>query len=70
VAAPISLTTGFALRAERDPGAGWVAARGSDYADLMRRVKTAGLLERRPLLIRGFGVRVPGGAPVLTWAYS
>jgi len=26
--------------------------------------------ERAPLklLIRGFGVRVPGGAPVLTWA--
>jgi hypothetical protein len=23
-----------------------------------------------PLLIRGFGVRVPGGAPVLTWAIS
>src|SRR6266851_9695495 len=22
------------------------------------------------LLIRGFGVRVPGGAPVLTWCYS
>src|SRR5690349_10095724 len=22
-----------------------------------------------PLLIRGFGVRVPGGAPVLTWSY-
>jgi hypothetical protein len=24
----------------------------------------------RPLLIRGFGVRVPGGAPVLTWGFS
>jgi len=23
-----------------------------------------------PLLIRGFGVQVPGGAPVLTWPYS
>src|SRR5205807_5129514 len=23
-----------------------------------------------PLLIRGFGVRVPGGAPVLTWGYT
>jgi hypothetical protein len=23
-----------------------------------------------PLLIRGFGVQVPGGAPVLSWAYS
>jgi hypothetical protein len=22
------------------------------------------------LLIRGFGVRVPGGAPVLTWVYT
>jgi hypothetical protein len=22
------------------------------------------------LLIRGFGVQVPGGAPVLTWSYS
>jgi hypothetical protein len=30
------------------PERGAVTARGSDFADLLRRVKTAGLLQRRP----------------------
>jgi fatty acid desaturase len=44
VAAPIPLT----IQPERGIAAGRVAARGSDFADLMRRVKAAGLLDRRP----------------------
>jgi hypothetical protein len=36
------------VQPERSPGAARMPARGSDYADLMRRVKVAGLLERRP----------------------
>src|SRR6266700_1128413 len=27
-------------------------------------------MQNRGLLIRGFGVRVPGGAPVLTWGFT
>jgi fatty acid desaturase len=46
--------------------AGTVAARGSDFADLMRRVKAAGLLERR----RGYyltKIAVTGGLLVAGW---
>src|SRR6266511_398165 len=40
-------------------------ARGLDWRARVGRDST----KRSGLLIRGFGVRVPGGAPVLTWAF-
>ena len=49
MAAPIPLTIQPELTvAGRGATAGQVTARGSDFADLMRRVKAAGLLQRRP----------------------
>jgi fatty acid desaturase len=63
VAAPTPLT----IRPERGTAAGRVTARGSDYADLMRRVKAAGLLERR----RGYyltKIAVTGGLLTAGWA--
>lgn len=40
--------TPIAIRPERGIAVGTATPRGSDFADLMRRVKAAGLLERRP----------------------
>jgi fatty acid desaturase len=62
VAAPTFLTT----RPERDLAAGCVPARGSDFADLMRRVRSAGLLDRR----RGYyaaKIAVIGGLLAAGW---
>jgi len=43
----VALPSLFAVPIERRPNGG-IPGRGSDFADLMRRVKDAGLLERRP----------------------
>jgi fatty acid desaturase len=43
----VTAPTPFTLRPDRATGAGRVTTRGSDYAELLRRVKAAGLLERR-----------------------
>ena len=40
--------TVLAVPSERDTAAGAVMGRGSDFADLLRRVKACGLLRRRP----------------------
>jgi len=45
---PVAAPTVLAIPPERGNAAGAVTAPGSDYADLMRRVKAAGLLARRP----------------------
>jgi len=63
VAAP----TQFAMQPQRGTAAGGVAARGSDFADLMRGVKAAGLLQRRP----GYyltKIAVTGGLFAAGWA--
>ena len=62
MAAPISI----AIPAEGRTAAGTAAARGSDFAVLMRRVKAAGLLERR----RGYylaKIAVTGGLLAAAW---
>ena len=62
MAAPIPIT----IQAERGAAARKVAARGSDFADLLRRVKAAGLLQRRP----GYyltKIAVTGGLLAVGW---
>src|SRR5207245_206955 len=43
--------------------------RAGSYAQV-RTLVTAPERQSSGLLIRGFGVQVPGGAPALTWAYT
>jgi hypothetical protein len=40
------------------------------FLDSLRRQEARAVTLGRRLLIRGFGVQVPGGAPVLTWGFS
>ena len=52
--------------AASETATGGVSARGSDFADLMRRVKTAGLLERRPGYYAA-KIAVTGGLLAVAW---
>jgi hypothetical protein len=63
VAAPVP----FTVQSERGTVAGSVPARGSDFADLMRRIKAAGLLERR-LGYYWARIAVTGGLLAAGWA--
>ncbi len=53
--------------AASDSATGGATARGSDFADLMRRVKAAGLLERRPGYYAA-KIAVTGGLLATGWA--
>jgi len=44
--------------------------RGSPHRPALTGIESADLIPEQRLLIRGFGVRVPGGAPILTWGYT
>jgi hypothetical protein len=54
----------------RDAG-GAIRANGqaTQPARISKRVGSPCQPRSQPLLIRGFGVRVPGGAPVLNWNF-
>jgi hypothetical protein len=63
------------------PGTGWqdsvltsLRLAGLRYSSACHSIPVTQVFKKVPLssglLIRGFGVQVPGGAPVLTWGYT
>jgi hypothetical protein len=66
VAASTAPTIHSGPGAASETATGGVSARGSDFADLMRRVKAAGLLERRPGYYAA-KIAVTGGLLAVAW---